>query len=92
MDFLSKKASSYIEQYLVLRTAQSAIHFTSLGTCSTPSQLLWKASSHIIQLMPPLSIASYSFIELSEPEQCRVKTLAQDFNTAAQDSNPGSLS
>ena len=38
----------------------------------------------------PLSIARYSFIQLSELEQCRVKTLAQDFNTAAQDSNPGS--
>ena len=41
---------------------------------------------------PPLSIASYSFIQLCELEQCRVKTLAQGFNTAAQDSNPGSRS
>ena len=40
----------------------------------------------------PLSIARYSFIQLSELEQCRVKKLAQDFNTAAQDSNPGSRS
>ena len=39
---------------------------------------------------PPLSIASYSFIQLSELEQCRVKTVAQGFNTAAQVSNPGS--
>ena len=41
---------------------------------------------------PPLSIARYSFIHLSELEQCRVKVLSQGFNTAAQDSNPGPLS
>ena len=39
---------------------------------------------------PSLSIARYSFIQLSELEQCRVKKLAHGFNTAAQDSNPGS--
>ena len=38
----------------------------------------------------PLSIARYSFIQLSELEQCRVNKLAQGFNTAAQESNPGS--
>ena len=41
---------------------------------------------------PPLSITRYSFIHLSELEQCRVKKFAQGFNTAEQDSNPGSLS
>ena len=41
---------------------------------------------------PPLSIARYSFIQLSELEQCRVNKLAQGFNTAAQDLNPGALS
>ena len=41
---------------------------------------------------PPLSIARYSFIQLSELEQCRVKKLAQGFNTAAQDLKPGSHS
>ena len=41
---------------------------------------------------PPLSIAIYSFMQLSELEQCRVKKRAQGFNTAAQDSNLGSLS
>ena len=41
---------------------------------------------------PPLSIARYSTIQLNELEQCRVKKLAQCFITAAQDSNPGSLS
>ena len=96
------KASSYIAQYPVLRTVQSALHFTSLTDLftQTPFRLLWEASSHMLQLMhegcsytyPPLSIARYSFIQLSEPEQCRVKKLAQGFNTAAQDSNPGSRS
>ena len=41
---------------------------------------------------PPLPIARYSFIQLSELEQCSVKKRAQGFNTAAQDSNPDSLS
>ena len=40
----------------------------------------------------PLSIAKYSFLQLSELEQCRVKKLFQGFNTAAQDSNQGSRS
>ena len=34
----------------------------------------------------------YSFLQLSKLEQCNVKKLAEGFNTAAQDSNPGSLS
>ena len=93
---------SYIAQYPVLRTVQNALHFTSLTDLftQTPSRLLWEASSHMLQLMregcsytyPPLSIARYSFIQLSELEQCRVKKLAQGFNTTAQDLNPGSLS
>ena len=101
-DKFKKKASSYIAQYPVLRTAQSALHFTSLTELftQTPSRLLWEAFSHMLQLMregssytyPPLSIARYSFIQLSELEQCRVKKIAQGFNTAAQDSNPGSRS
>ena len=86
------KASSYIAQYPVLRTAQSALHFTSLTDLftQTPSRLLWEASSHMLQLMcegcstcsytyPSLPIARYSFIQLSELEQCRVKKLAQEF-------------
>ena len=97
------KTSSYIAQYPVLRTVQSALHFTSLTDLltQTPSRLLLEASNHnkiMLQLMregcsytyPPLSIARYSFIELSELEQCGVKQLAQVFNTVAQDSNPDS--
>ena len=76
----SKKASFYIAQYPVLRTIQRALHFISLTDLftQTPSQLLWEASSHMLQLMrevcsstyPPLSIIGYSFIQLSELEQC----------------------
>ena len=100
--FIKAKASSYVAQYPVLRTIQSALHFTSLTDLftQTPSRLLWEASSHMLQLMregcsytyPPLSIARYSFIQLSQLEQCRVKKLAQGFNTTAQDSNLGSRS
>ena len=96
------QASFYIAQYPVLGTVQSALHFTSLTDLftQTPSRFLWEASNHMLQLMregcsytyPPLSIARYSFIQLSELEQCRVKKLAEAFNTAAQDSNPGSRS
>ena len=85
---------SYIAQYPVLRTVQSALRFTSLTDLftQTPSRLLWEASCHMLQLMredcsytyPPLSIGRYSFVQLSELEQCRVKTRAQGFNTAAR--------
>ena len=39
------KASSYIAQYPVLRTVQSALHFTFLTDLftQTPSRLLWEA-------------------------------------------------
>ena len=102
MVFGINKASSYIAQYPVLRTVQSALHFTSLAHLftQTPSRLLGEASSHMLKLMregcsytyPPLSIARYSFIQLSELEQCRVNKIAQSFNTAGQNSNPGSCS
>ena len=82
-----------VSSYIILRIAQSTLRFTSLTDLfnQTPSQLLWEASSHMLQLMregcsytyPPLSIARYSFILPSELEQCRVKKLATGFNTAA---------
>ena len=48
-----KKVRSYIAQYPILRIAQSALHITSLADLfnQTPSQLLWEASSHMLQLM-----------------------------------------
>ena len=88
------KASSYIAQYPVLRAIQRALHFTFLTDMftQTPSRLLWEASSHMLQLIregcsyiyPPLSTVRYSFIQLSELEQCRLKKHAQGFNTAAR--------
>ena len=81
-----KKISSYIAQYPILRITQSVLHFISLADLfnQTPSQLLLEASSHMLQLMregcsytyDPLSIVRYSFIQLSELEQCRVNKLA----------------
>ena len=95
------KASSYIAQYPVPRTVPSALHFTSLTDLftHTPFRIFWEASSHTLQLVregcsytyAPLSIIRYSFIQLSELEQCRVKKVAQGFNTAAHDSYPGPL-
>ena len=41
---------------------------------------------------PPLSIARYSCLQLSELEQCRVNKLGQGFNTAEQDLDPDALS
>ena len=86
----------------ILRTFQSTLHVSSLTDLftTTPSRLLWEASSHMLQLMhkgcsytyQPLYIARYSFIQQSELEHCIVKKLAQGFNTRAQDSNLGSLS
>ena len=94
------KLSSYIAQYPILRIAQSDLHLMSLADLfnQTPSQLLWEASSHMLQLMregclytyPPLYISRYSVIQLSELKQCIVKT--NWFNTAAQYSNLGPLS
>ena len=81
------KASSYIAQYPVLMTVQSALHFNSLTNLfiQTPARLLWEASSHMLQLMregcsytyPPLSITRYSFMQPTELDQCRVKKLAK---------------
>ena len=101
-DLMYIKASSYITQYPV-RTQDCSKHFTLYfpdRPVHSDTRLLWEASSHMLQLMhegcsytyPPLSIVKYSFIQLSELEQCRGEKLAQDFNTAAQDSNPGSCS
>ena len=93
---VKSKGSSYIAQYSVLRTAQSALHyFTSLTDLftQTPPRLLWEASNHMLQLMRErllvhISTTVYSqvliFIQLSELEQCRVQKLAQGFNTAAR--------
>ena len=53
VDIKVSKVSSYIAQNAVLRTVQSALHFISLANVfnQTPSQLLWEASSHMVQLI-----------------------------------------
>ena len=53
IEFVSKKANVYIAFYPVLRTVQSALHFTSLTDLftQTPYRLLWEASSHVLQIM-----------------------------------------
>ena len=87
-------------QFPVLRTAQSAFTLYFRGRPTQSNIISTSLGSIQLHLMregcsytyPPLSIVRYSFIQLSELEQCRVKKLAQGFNTAAQDSNPGSLS
>ena len=93
---VEKKVSFYIAQYPVHRTAQSAFTHYFPGRpvqSNTISTSLGSIQPHAtINVRKALSIARYSFIQLSELEQCRVKKLAQGFNTAAQDSNPGSLS
>ena len=95
------KVSFYIAQYPVHRTAQSAFtHYfpgrpVQSNTISTSVRSIQPHATINVRkahTYPPLSIARYSFIQLSELEQCRVNKLAQGFNTAAQDSNPGSLS
>ena len=81
----------------VKASIQSSGPFRALYTLlPTPYQLISSHILHILQSMREgcsyMSITMYLFIQLSEPEQCRVKKLAKGFNTAAQDSNPSSLS
>ena len=77
-----KKASSYIAQYPVLRTIQSTVHSDTISASLGSIQPY--ATINCSYTYPSLSIARYSFIQLSEYEQCRVKKLAQGFNTAAR--------
>ena len=77
--------------YSAVSNPQDRSKYFTLYTCTsladlftqTLSRLLWGASSHMLQLMhegcsytyPPLSIVRYSFIQLSELEQCRTNLL-----------------
>ena len=87
------KVSSYIARYAILRIAQSALHFTSLAVIFTQIPYLRSMQPYTAinarRLLAHISITCL----LSELEQCRMKKkLAQCFNNAAQDSNPGPLS
>ena len=88
------KISSYIVQYPVLRTAQSALHFSLWQSCSIKHhrnfpmlQLMHEDNSYIY---PPVS-SQVLIHKMSEPVQCRVKIITHSF-TPQHDSNPGSLS
>ena len=89
-----KKASTYI----VSSPQDSSKHFTLLTDLftQTPSRLLWRASSHMLQLMregcsftyPPLSGTHlHSWVNWSYVEW---KHLPKHLNATAQDSNHGS--
>ena len=69
------------------RPVQSDTISTSLGSIQSYTTI--NARGKLIHIS---TTARYSFIQLSELEHCRVKKLAQGFNSAAQDSNPGPLS
>ena len=59
-------------------------------TCSFKPHLKF-SEKHPAVCYKYIYIARYSFIQLSELEQCGVNKHAQGFNTAANDSNPGYL-
>ena len=98
----TKKLRSYIAQCPVLLTVQSTFTLyvpsrpvqsntvsTSLGSIQPYATITAR------RLLVYISTTVYSqvFIYAADKlEQCRVKQLAQCFNTTAQDSNPGPLS
>ena len=75
------KESSYTALYPILRIAESALHVMSLTDLFNlkPSQLIWEASSHMLQLSVKATHTHhvYSFIQLNKLEQYRVKKLAR---------------
>ena len=74
--------------YFPCRPVQSNTFSSPLGSSSLMLQLMGEDCSFTY---PPLSIARYSFLQLSELKQRRCETFAQGFNTAAHDSNQGTL-
>ena len=97
------KGSFYIAQYPVRWTAQSASHFLpSLADLFIPTPFSASPGSILVtqQLrattksltFPPLSIARYSFIQLSQQGcQWRERKCPNFETVAKRDSNPGSL-
>ena len=80
--------SKRFTHYFPDRPVQSNTISTSLGSIQPYATI---NARRLLVHIHHLSIARYSFIQSSGLEQCRVKILAQGFNTAAQDSNPGPL-
>ena len=82
--WLLVKISFYVAPYPILKTAQCAFSLYSLDDLFLIKHLLGISGKHPAMLQsisvhkyPPMSIARYSFIQLSELEQRKVKTLAQ---------------
>ena len=76
------KVSSYIAQYPVLRTAQSALHFTPWQTCSFQGHFKFchtaiTAPRLFVHISNTVYIARYAFIQLSELWQRGVIKLAK---------------
>ena len=96
------KGSFYIAQYPVRWTAQSALHFfPPWQTCSFRHQLGFSGKHSSDAALraktksltcPPLSIARYSFVQLSQLGRQWRERKCPIFETVAKgDSNPGSL-
>ena len=99
----SKKGSFYIAQYPVHWTAQSALRFFALPdrpvhsdtNSASPGSIIVMQQLHATTkslTFPPLSIARYSFIQLSQLGRQWRERKCPIFETVAKgDSNPGSL-
>ena len=91
---------SYIALYPVIGTVQCALHFTPWQACSFQHHFNFSEKhSATLQLLhqdysfryPSLSIARYSFIQLSELWQCGMNKIAKVSKQQQEDSNLGSL-
>ena len=90
----------YIALYPVRWTAQSALHFPPLADLFIPTPFSASLGSILAMqqlrndyslTFPPLSIARYSFIQLSRLRRREVKENAQTSKRQQRGSNPGSL-
>ena len=102
MDMCKGKGSFYIAQYPVRWTAQSALQFPPLADLFIPTPCSASPGSILAMqqlramtkslTFPPLSIARYSFIQLSRHGRQWREGKCPIFQTVAKgDSNPGSL-
>ena len=91
---IRKKVSSYIAQYPVLGTAQSALHTSPLADLfildfsGKHSAMLHLLREDYLFKYPPLSVARDSFTQLSELRQRRGEQTCQSFETATRRFEP----
>ena len=94
------KVRSYIARYAVLGTAKSALPFTPWHTCSFQHHFDFSGKhSATLQVLreghsfryPSMSVARYSFIQLSELQQSGMNEIAKSSKRQQEDSNPGSI-